>query len=152
MKNYKVGQILYLMKVEQKRVLPVQVVEEVIRTTVDGREKTYSIKFPDKNKTIVDISRINGNLYDSTEKIKKHMIDNAKIAIENMVENAVQLSSIFEKVVINEKVTTDKEVVIDKNNNIENVQQNKKNDIIKVEIGNGQYAKFKSSQLKKLGE
>jgi hypothetical protein len=150
MKNYKVGQVLYLIKVEQQRILPVQVVEEVIRTTVDGKEKTYSIKFPDKKETVVDISRINGILYESTQELQLYMINNAKNAIQGMIENAVDLSSIFKKVVVHEEVKTKNK--INKVDNSENVQNNINEDIIKVEIANGKFANLKSSELKKLGD
>ena len=43
-----VGQILFLIA-DSSQVVPVQVFEEVIRTTLEGKEKTYIIKLPDKS-------------------------------------------------------------------------------------------------------
>ena len=55
--EYKVGQILYLSNEKSLKVIPVQIVEEVIRTTMAGKEKTYMVQFPDKNKTVADECR-----------------------------------------------------------------------------------------------
>ena len=40
MKNYEVGQILFMTSTKSLNIIPVQVVEEVIRTTLTGMEKT----------------------------------------------------------------------------------------------------------------
>ena len=42
--NYRVGQILFLIA-DASKVVPIQVVEEVIRTTLEGKEKTYMIRY-----------------------------------------------------------------------------------------------------------
>ena len=61
MQQYRVGQILFLIA-DASKVVPIQVVEEVIRTTLDGKEKTYVVKFPDKKATTVDIKKVKGCL------------------------------------------------------------------------------------------
>ena len=75
MQQYRVGQILFLIA-DASKVVPIQVVEEVIRTTLDGKEKTYIIKFPDKKETTADIKKVKGELFKSKDEVKKHMINN----------------------------------------------------------------------------
>ena len=43
MQQYRVGQILFLIA-DASKVVPIQVVEEVIRTTLEGKEKTSPVK------------------------------------------------------------------------------------------------------------
>ena len=57
MKDYQVGQILFLIA-DASKVVPIQVIEEVIRTTLEGKEKTYIVKLPDKKETCFDIKKI----------------------------------------------------------------------------------------------
>ena len=64
MQNYRVGQILFLIA-DTSKVLPIQVIEEVIRTTLEGKEKTYIIRFENLQQ---DFNFVCGKL--SIEKIK----------------------------------------------------------------------------------
>ena len=41
--KYSVGQILYLIGESSMRILPIQVIEEVVTTTVEGSKKTYTV-------------------------------------------------------------------------------------------------------------
>ena len=91
MQQYRVGQILFLIA-DASKVVPIQVVEEVVRTTLDGKEKTYIVKFPDKKETTADIKKVKGNLFKSKDEVKKYMIDNATSAIEQMVSLAEDMS------------------------------------------------------------
>ena len=72
MQQYHVGQILFLIA-DASKVVPIQVVEEVIRTTLEGKEKTYIIKFPDKNGTSVDIKKVKGELFKSKDEVKNYI-------------------------------------------------------------------------------
>ena len=92
--EYKVGQILYLSNEKSLKVIPVQIVEEVIRTTMAGKEKTYMVQFPDKNKTVADIQTINKDLYSDIQQLKLDMIANATNSIEKIIETSQELVSI----------------------------------------------------------
>ena len=92
MKEYKVGQVLYLIGEKSTKIMPVQVVEEVIRTTIQGKEKTYTIQLPDKKETRGDIKDLKGSLFQTTSELKEYMFENASSAIENMITSAVSLS------------------------------------------------------------
>ena len=56
MNEYEVGQILFLANESSFKIIPVQVIEEVIRTTIEGQSKTYLVKFPNKDRSVVDIN------------------------------------------------------------------------------------------------
>ena len=158
MQQYHVGQILFLIA-DASKVVPIQVVEEVIRTTLEGKEKTYIIKFPDKNGTSVDIKKVKGELFKSKDEVKNYMIDNAKSAIEQMVSLADEMSiNIF-----NAPATTYDEPFVDGNEQeiveLEHNSKEKKEEvqpleddgIIRVDLGNGKFGKINVDNLNKAG-
>jgi hypothetical protein len=138
--NYHVGQILYICNEKKLNIYPVQVVEEVIRTTLKGKEKTYIVMLPDKERTRFDISKINDNLFVDIDSVKKHMISNAENAIEKMAKAAVLLGD--QSFV---SLKTEKESINQKDLN---VQAENKDDIILVELGNGVKAKMSAMNFK----
>ena len=162
MENYQVGQIIFLIGEKTTRVLPIQVVEEVVRTTVDGKIKTYTVKLPDQKETTADISTLKGTIFKDKNALRDHMTANAKTAISNMIEGAEQLSlEAFEQHVIEPVETQQSLFSVDQpptfnplpvphvpvNGADKVVQPSKDGDIIKVDLGNGQFANMKSSSL-----
>ena len=121
--NYRVGQILFLIA-DASKVVPIQVIEEVIRTTLKGKEKTYIVKFPDKKETTADIKKIKGQLFNSREEVKNFMFNNAKSAIEQIEASRLALSEEDEK-----------------------VQPSEDDGIIRVDLGNGKFGKIDSKIL-----
>ena len=156
MQQYRVGQILFLIA-DASKVVPIQVVEEVIRTTLDGKEKTYIVKFPDKKGTTVDIKKVKGELFQSKDEVKEYMIDNAKSAIEQMVSLAEEMSiNIFNASSYDETVQeeTDQELVMlesDVGEKEEEVQQPEDDGIIRVDLGNGKFGKINVETLNNAG-
>ena len=139
MKEYEVGQILFLANEKSFKIIPVQIVEEVVRTTIDGTFKTYLVKFPNKDRTIVDINNVKFKHFKNEDAVKEYLLNNTKNAIETLMESANKI----------------KQEVFGSNNSKEdifknvNVQQENKNDIIKIDLGNGQTGNLKIDNLKK---
>lgn len=141
--EYHVGQILYLCNEEKMKIIPIQIVEEVIRTTLSGKEKNYIGMLPDKKKTKINVTDIQGSLYDSLNDVKSHMIKNATEAINRMGEMASML----------EKEAFEIEKAIKKIDQKENsVQADVNDDIITVDLGNGVKAKMNTSILDKVAQ
>ena len=141
--EYKVGQILYMTNTKNLKIIPVQVVEEVTRTTLKGIEKTYMVQFPDNKKTVVDMSTLKGEFFDDTEVLRNTMIQNATNSINKMITIAVTLAK--EEYNIKEEVTQE-EIVQSENS----VQVETNNDIILVDLGNGVKAKMNTKELNKV--
>ena len=142
MKDYRVGQILFLIH-DATKVVPVQVVEEVIRTNLNGREKTYIIKFPDKKETQADISKVKSKIFESSEDIRAYMIQNANSAIDAMIEDAANISvNIF-----GDSGNQDLSYIKEESIKEEKVQLKTEQDIIKVDLGNGNFGKLKMSDI-----
>jgi len=159
MSNYSVGQILFL--IANNKVIPVQVIEEVIRTTLDGKDKTYIVKFPDKDGTTSDVKKLKSELFESPKAVRKFMIDNATKAIDDMLYVCEELSinsfgQKYDTAATNVEYKLDNPVIneyeefIDDKINQE-MQQEKINDIITVDLGNGKFGKIKSNEFDKAG-
>ena len=159
MEQYRVGQILFLIA-DASKVIPIQIIEEVIRTTLEGKAKTYIVKFPDKKGTSVDISKVKGELFTSKDEVRKYMIDNAKSAINQMVSMAEEMSinifnaSSYDTPVYDEDAQQEL-VALDNNDNNEEkeeeVQPVEGDGIIRVDLGNGKYGKINVDNLNNAG-
>jgi hypothetical protein len=146
--NYQVGQILYICNESKMRIFPIQVVEEVIRTTLNGKEKTYIVMLPDAEQTKFGIEKVKDTLFVSLEDIQSHMINNATVAINNMALNASKIQeAAFNVKSLNAPSISVVEDVVQKNNN---VQVDNNNDIIMVDLGGGVKAKMNSKSLNKV--
>jgi hypothetical protein len=153
--KYRVGQILFLIA-DASKVVPIQVVEEVIRTTLEGKEKTYIVKFPDKKETTADIKKVKGKLFNSKDEVKSYMIENAKNAIEQMVTLAEEMSiNIFNASSYDTPVLDNLPQTPDKieSNDVEEqeVQPLEDDGIIRVDLGNGKYGKINVDNLNNAG-
>jgi len=136
--EYKVGQVLYMTNPKSLKIIPVQVIEEVTRTTLNGVEKTHMIQLPDSKKTIADINTITGELFEDVSILRSTMINNATESIDKMISMTRQLAKEAYKI----EITTDLKE--------HDVQAEANNDIIMVDLGNGVKAKMKTTELKKV--
>ena len=152
--NYDVGQILFLIS-DANKVVPIQVVEEVVRTTLSGKEKTYIIQFPDKKRSQADINKIKGRLFNSDTEVQEFMLSNARQAIESMVEQAKEISlNVFNVAIENKSALLSYEQPPVKDNLEvieEKVQPVKDDGIIRVDLGNGKFGKIKTKELNNAG-
>ena len=144
--EYQVGQILYLCNEKKMNIFPIQVVEEVIRTTLDGKEKTYIVMLPDKEKTQFSIDKVKDDLFLSLDKVKNHMINNATTAINNMAKSAKDL----ERLAFNIKQEKEQQPVLKEVQNNNDVQVDTNDDIITVDLGGGVKAKMNTKNLNKV--
>lgn len=168
MDNYRVGQVLYMIGEKTTKVLPIQVVEEIIRTTMDGKVKSYIVRLPDKAETTADISEIKGKLFESTTTLREYMTSNAVEAIGRMITNATALrDSVFDYVVQDHErsnILTTESIDIDQLSMFPTVQNSAAiedakddisagdGDVVKVDLGNGKFGTMRTDTLKKLGQ
>ena len=90
MSEYRVGQVLYVVLRKEARVFPVQVVEEVTKRTLEGTATTYMIKaqVSDGDK-VLPITDVDGEVFDSADKVRQTLTDRAVNGINQRVEQAV---------------------------------------------------------------
>lgn len=147
MEDYEVGQILFMTSEKSLNIIPIQVVEEVTKTTMEGKEKTYMVMFPDKKRTVFDIKKVTGKIFKNRNQLKTYMIQNATQAIEKMISDA----EIIRDESFPNKGSNAKSV--EENLEINSGMQNEsQDDIIKVDLGNGIIGKVKKEEIDKVGK
>jgi hypothetical protein len=82
---YKVGQVLFLFV--NNVLLPVQIVEEVIRRTVDGTQTTYLVDVPGQN-TPVALTTLKGTVYVDTDTAYQEIMAKFSLYVKKLVEAA----------------------------------------------------------------
>ena len=138
--NYIIGQILYTCNEKSLKIIPFQVIEMIVRTTIEGEKKEYIVQLPDKEKTTTPIGAIKGKIFENINDVNEHLLANAKSAIAAMISLTQNIvSETF-------KINTEKET----SQNINEVQVDTNNDIIMVDLGNGVKAKMDTKNLEKV--
>jgi hypothetical protein len=87
--KYKIGQILYVALNAPPKVIPVMVVEEITKKTLDIEETVYVVETHEGQR--VDLSKMNGNTFDSIKKCSEHLMLAFEKAIEKIMCNAEEL-------------------------------------------------------------
>ena len=86
---YEVGQVLFIVLNKRPQIIPVQVIEQVVRRSIKGEDIQYSINVPTKDgdKTF-ELSGIDGTVYNTLEEVQDAMLANAKATVSEMTERA----------------------------------------------------------------
>tara|TARA_R110002060_G_scaffold44613_1_gene55973 strand:- start:154 stop:546 length:393 start_codon:yes stop_codon:yes gene_type:complete len=77
---------------KEKTVIPVQVTEKLLRTTLEGESISYIVQIPTKNKNSRNLDTIDASVYEDTDSIKIAMLENATRTIDNIVDKASRLA------------------------------------------------------------
>ena len=91
--DYSVGQILFVLLKKERAVLPIRVVEQVIRQTIDEKIVSYMIMLPNAEETVMKLDKLNADVFLSIDDVRKQMIENATAMIEKIIENAENVKS-----------------------------------------------------------
>jgi hypothetical protein len=110
-KEFPVGSIVYFL--HKERVLPAQVHEKIVRTSLEGSRATYLLSVRSRSKapsqdgfSIIELDPEKTEAFQTPNEIKDFMVARATEAIERLVETAVTASSFFEGVVSSEEAKT----------------------------------------------
>ena len=92
--NYKVGQVLYVLVKKQQTVIPVQVVEQILRRTLSGEETMYTVNVPTNGGLKeMPLSDISGEVFEDLEQARTRLLENATAAIGSLIDAASKTSS-----------------------------------------------------------
>lgn len=89
---YDVGQVVFVISDKHKRVIPVLVVEQVVRRTLDGETVEYQVQGDSSKKQTYVLSAIGTNHFSSAEDVRKYMCENATTTIDEIVSEALQIA------------------------------------------------------------
>lgn len=140
--TYKIGQILYILQNESAQVAPVQIAKEVIENTLNGSEVSYIVQFfnAKKERVLLDLKKINGEVFTSPEKLKKVLIARVSATMNQIVITATEKASSDFK----EQVSVEKEkVVAGALENDEEVHQIEQEGFANVTLPDGSKARVK---------
>tara|TARA_B100000674_G_C37626857_1_gene816930 strand:+ start:232 stop:813 length:582 start_codon:yes stop_codon:yes gene_type:complete len=95
---YDVGDILYVISNKRRNVVPVQVVEQIVRRTAKAEEVTFKVQLPTPVKGkepegTVDLHSIQGSVHRSLEEVRVVLYDQASSAINDLLQAAQQVAS-----------------------------------------------------------
>ena len=137
---YEVGQILYTIIENRQKIYPVKVVEQVVKKTLEGEFVEYTVKIPgskDKNVSLKKFKKIFNNL----EEVNSYLTNNAKSAINRMIESAQTLQNSYFK----------EEVILKEDIDINETCNDVNSDVI-IDLGDGQKGKLLISNLEDIGQ
>ena len=152
-RDFPVGSIVYFLHSKTERVLPAQVVEKIVRTSLDGSKSTYiiAVQSSEQIKRIeVDPSVV--DIFPSPEEMKDFMVSRATAAVTKLVEKAVEASAIFEPVTqpparekepIEDMILPDTDAWHTPAAERPLNSKSKKTEYAEVDLGNGQTARMK---------
>lgn len=97
-KKYKIGQILYVIPHAslddnyqgKPIVVPLQVIEENIKTTIQGKITTYIVR---DSSTTADIDKILGNVYESLDDVRAYLLDKMTKELNALIEDVKKLQN-----------------------------------------------------------
>tara|TARA_Y100000592_G_C5457358_1_gene312098 strand:- start:1146 stop:1592 length:447 start_codon:yes stop_codon:yes gene_type:complete len=89
---YEVGQVLYVLMKKEHTVIPVRVVEKILRKTLDGESISYIVELPTSSQDHVDLEKLGTGIYSSSADAMSVMIDNAKATISGIIKKAENIA------------------------------------------------------------
>ena len=91
MTQYKIGQVLFVVLKKENRVVPFQIVEELVKRTLEGEIVTYMARLGSSSEHIAIVD-IDGDIYESADKLRKVLVDRATTSLNKIIDNAIQKS------------------------------------------------------------
>lgn len=90
MSTYQIGQVLFVVSNKKKTVIPVQVIEKLIKQTISGDNVTYVVTTGDDN---LDLGKIDGEVFESPMQLQDVLLDRAMSAISKMISEATTIAA-----------------------------------------------------------
>ena len=88
--QYQVGQFLFVVFKDKQSLIPVRVVEEVVRRTVDGEKRSYLVTVSEARRLEpVPLEEPPENVFTSIEAAKSALLENARQGIERVCSRAL---------------------------------------------------------------
>ena len=89
--SFKVGQIVYLIPSGERRVIPAQITEEILRRTISGQETVWMIQLAGSQKS-VPLDPDAAEYFTSVEILRDILVDRTKAQVVAMLERAEALA------------------------------------------------------------
>ena len=144
--HHEVGQIVFVMLRKQRQVLPVLVVEETTKKTLDGQTYAYTVQLPNPEKTCVSLEKMDADVFETLDDVKESMLRSAATTIENIILSAEAIGSEHFSSYIQKDA---KEKVLD--SSTDTPKSDTDSEGLSVDLGGGVKGKIDISNLKSHG-
>jgi DNA recombination-dependent growth factor C len=139
--EYSVGEVIYLLLNRDKKVIPVRVVEQIVRKTIDGEDTSYVVELPNEDKRRVSLEKIDGTTYRTPVEVRDIMISNATTVIDQIILNATKVSKdVFGEVVAHNEDSSDEDMLSDSD-------KTEDEGSLVIDLGNGLKGRINSSEI-----
>ena len=88
--NFKVGQIAYIVLSQKRLIVPVKIVEQIIKRTEDNEHVDWNIQLPDDDQFIL-LSELKDNIYSHIDDAHNQLLTQAKKSIDKMINTCLEL-------------------------------------------------------------
>jgi hypothetical protein len=87
--QYRIGQVLFVVPKNRAAVVPVKVVEEVLRKTEEGETTVYTVSWRvGKDTKTSELEKVSGEVFDNPHRLRRILIKRSTIGIDQMVATA----------------------------------------------------------------
>lgn len=126
-----VGQVIYLLTNKSSKVYPALVCEEIKKRSLAGETINYVVRLPTDDAREVEVDKLDAEIFESVKDAKETMIGRISAEIDSMLEQAVNMSSVFSEFAIDQTPAA-----------VENVEEevsntNTEEDFALVDLGDG---------------
>lgn len=139
--DYQVGQVLYLVQPDKFAVVPVQVVEQITKNTLEKNEVIYNVKVPNSLK-LLRLKDFDGKIFNDINTVRHFMLENVSQSVENLIKTTISST----------KEYFDIDVTTTENAPLVMPSIYESTDVIKVDLGEGIVGKVNMSSLNESGE
>lgn len=88
MARYVVGQVIYVVLKKNRTVVPMQIIEEITKKTLQGSLVTYQVMAGTDPKNSILIEQVDGEIFESAEAARKALIERASASIDKIIKGA----------------------------------------------------------------
>ena len=89
---YEVGQVLFLVLKNKQKIIPVRVMEQIVRRSISSEKIQYLVKLPGRQET-VNLESLSSEVYVNIEDVKGELYRTITSFIDTMAEKAVALAT-----------------------------------------------------------
>ena len=97
-----VGQVIYLLTNKSSKVYPALVCEEIKKRSLAGETTNYVVRLPTDDAREVEIDKLDAEIFESVKEAKETMLGRISSEIDSMLEQAVNMSSVFSEFAIDQ--------------------------------------------------
>ena len=92
LQSFKVGQIIYLIPENERKVLPAQVTEEILRRTLDGEETVWMIKLAGSQKN-VPLDPDAAEYFTDVNLLRETLINRTTAQVNTMLDKTIEIAN-----------------------------------------------------------